>query len=91
MKYERGDSIWIKKSNSFLEAKIVKVVQPYHGKFYYSPDEIRYFVDYIGNPMGMSYGHNLKYRKDKVDFFSENDIFKWEREFKINKILDERN
>ena len=43
MIYKRGDKVVVKRGENFIDAKIIKVVKPYHGKAYYSTDEIKYF------------------------------------------------
>ena len=43
MTFNRADKVVVKRGEKFLEASIVKIVKPYHGKAYYSPDKIKYF------------------------------------------------
>lgn len=41
--FNKGDKVVIKRGHNFIEARIVKVVKPYHGKDYYLPDKTKYF------------------------------------------------
>jgi hypothetical protein len=43
MIYKRGDSVVIKRGDKFIEARIVKMVKPYHRKSYHLNSEVRYF------------------------------------------------
>lgn len=43
MTFQRDNKVVVKRGNTFIQARIVKIVKPYHGKAYYSPDEVRYF------------------------------------------------
>ncbi len=72
MRYEKGDITYIKIKNRFLQVRIVKEVKPHHGKSYYVPDEVRYFVQ---TP-----------RERILKSYLESDIIEWEREFKLKEL-----
>lgn len=42
MTFNRGDKVVIKRGEDFIEARIVKVVKPYHAKAYYLSDKTKY-------------------------------------------------
>lgn len=43
MTFNKGDKVFIKRDYNFIEARITKVVKPYHGKYYYLSDKTKYF------------------------------------------------
>jgi hypothetical protein len=76
MTFQRDNKVVVKRGNIFIEARIIKIVKPYHGKVYYSPDEVRYFCQ-IENELS--------------EIYSEINLVNWlkqsSREDNLNKIL----
>jgi hypothetical protein len=68
MIFERGNKVVIKRGDKFIEASIVKMAKPYHGKSYYSKDEIRYFCQIKNGP------HSYEVM---TQVYSEFDLVNW--------------
>lgn len=82
MTFNRGDKVLIKKGDKFIEASIVKIVKPYHGKSYWSPDEVRYFCQMY--PFNKTWsGNNLSV------VYSEIDLINWSKQSsRVDKLKD---
>ena len=92
MRFKRGDSCFIKKSDKFVEGIVVKLVRPYHGNFYYIEGDLRYFVTEKKKvksstiEMMMNGDPILKKNLGVTQTYSESDLISWERECKINQL-----
>lgn len=80
MTFNRGDKVVIKRGENFIEASIVKMAKPYHGKSYYSTDEIRYICQIKNGP------HSYEVM---TQVYSEFDLVNWHKQSsRVDKLKD---